>query len=419
MRQGEGLCGSRNVTKEKVCSYTKCRVYGARDVPNKKFMGVGYVRKRFTIAMLIVAILVSSTLPIMADELSDAKNKKASTDNRITELKKKQQAELNEKAKLEREKAEIAKEQAAEANAYEELLQQISDAEEHLRQTEIALQQAIANYNKQNELVRTRLQVMYTNSSATMLDTLLESKSVVEFFERLHYMSVISENDNEMILRLEEARQDVEVKKELQQQAKEFLEQKAGEKEQRLQQLKADRSKIEGEISRSKVEIANLEKEIDKMIEESKKLNDVIKNLSTKKKYAGGSMVWPCPSSYNITSPFGNRKHPILRKYKLHTGVDIGASYGASIVAANKGTVIMAQYDKNGYGNMVVIDHGGGITTLYAHASKLLVKVGQEVKAGEVIAKVGSTGLSTGNHLHFEVRVNGEPKDPMKGYLSK
>jgi murein DD-endopeptidase MepM/ murein hydrolase activator NlpD len=377
------------------------------------------VRKRFTIAILIFAILVSSALPVMADELTDAKNKKSSTDNRITELKKKQQAELNEKARLEREKAEISKEQADETNEYEELLKQISDAEEHLRQTEIALAEAIANYNKQDELVRTRLQVMYQNSGATLLDTLLESHSVVEFYERLHYMSVISENDSEMIERLEEARQDVEVKKELQKQAKEFLEQKASEKEERLQQLKTDRSKIEGEISRSKKEIANLEKEIDKMIEESKRLNSVIKNLSTKKKYTGGSMTWPCPSSSVITSPFGNRKHPILRKYKLHTGVDIGADKGASIVAANSGTVIMAQYDKNGYGNMVVIDHGGGITTLYAHASKILVKVGQDVKSGEVIAKVGSTGLSTGNHLHFEVRVNGEPKDPMKGYISK
>ncbi len=377
------------------------------------------MRKRFTIAILLVAILVSSAIPVMADELSTAKNQKASTDNRISELKKKQQAELNEKAKLEREKAALSKQQAEETNAYEELLAQISDAEEHLRQTEIALAEAIANYNQQNELVKTRLQVMYQNASTTMLDTLLESKSVVEFYERLHYMSVISENDNNMILKLEEARQDVEVKKKLQQQAKEFYEEKAREKEQRIQQIKTDRSEVEGEISRSKTEIANLEKEIDKMNEESKRLNSVIKNLSTKKKYAGGSMTWPCPSSQTITSSFGNRKHPILRKYKLHTGVDIGADKGASIVAANKGTVIMAQYDKSGYGNMVVIDHGGGITTLYGHASKLLVKVGQEVKSGEVIAKVGSTGLSTGNHLHFEVRVNGEPKDPMKGYLSK
>ena len=145
----------------------------------------------------------------------------------------------------------------------------------------------------------------------------------------------------------------------------------------------------------------------------------MIKNLLTKQKYVGGTMTWPCPSSYTITSAFGNRKHPILRKYKMHTGIDIGASKGASIVAANSGTVIMAYYDKKGYGNVVVIDHGGGISTLYAHCSKILVKVGAKVKAGQNIAKVGSTGLSTGNHLHFEVRVNGEPKDPMKGYLSK
>ena len=376
-------------------------------------------RKRFTIAMLICAIMVSSVFPVMADELSEAKNQKASAENRITELKKKQQQELKEKTKLEQEKAYIAKQQTKEANAYEELVKQISDAEEHLRQTELALSEAIANYNKQNELVKTRLQVMYQNSSATKLDTLLETKSVVEFYERFHYMSLISENDNNMILDLEEARQDVEVKKKLQQEAKEYFELKAGEKQERLQQLKTSRSEVEGEISRSKTEIAKLEQEIDKQIEESKRLNSVIKSLSTKKKYAGGTMTWPCPSSYSITSSYGYRKHPILRKYKLHTGVDIGADKGASIVAANSGTVIIAHYDNSGYGKMVVIDHGGGITTLYAHASKLCVSVGQEVKAGEVIAKVGSTGLSTGNHLHFEVRVNGETKNPMKGYISK
>ncbi len=377
------------------------------------------MRKRFTIAILICAIMVSSVFPVMADELSEAKNQKASAENRITELKKKQKEELQEKTKLEQEKAVIAKQQAKETNAYEELLKQISDAEEHLRQTELALAEAVANYNKQNELVKTRLQVMYQNSSTTKLDTLLETKSVVEFYERFHYMSVISENDNNMILDLEEARKDVEVKKKLQQEAKEYFEQKASEKQTRLQQLKTSRSEVEGEISRSKTEIAKLEKEIDKQIEESKRLNSVIKSLSTKKKYAGGSMTWPCPSSHNITSPYGMRKHPILRKYKLHTGVDIGADKGASIVAANSGTVIMAHYDNSGYGKMVVIDHGGGITTLYAHASKICVSVGQTVKAGEVIAKVGSTGLSTGNHLHFEVRVNGETKNPMKGYISK
>ncbi len=376
-------------------------------------------RIKLVIAILLTAITLTSVFPVMADELSDAKNKKASTDNRINDLNKKKLAVMSEKARLEKQQSELAKQQAEETNAYEELQRQISEAQEHLRQTELALAEAVAEYNRMNELVKTRLQVMYKSSSTTMLDTLLESKSPVEFYERLHYMSVISENDSKLIQELEEARQDVELKKRLQEQAKEFLEEKASEKEERLRELSTSRSQIEGEISRSKKEIANLEKEIDKQIEESKRLNSVIKSLSTKKKYAGGSMTWPCPSSYTITSSYGMRKHPVLRKYKMHTGIDIAADKGASIVAANSGTVIMAHYDTNGYGNMVVIDHGGGITTLYGHASKLLVKVGQEVKAGAVIAKVGSTGLSTGNHLHFEVRVNGETKDPMKGYLSK
>jgi murein DD-endopeptidase MepM/ murein hydrolase activator NlpD len=376
-------------------------------------------KKRFTLAILLIAITFSSVLPVMADELSDAKNKKASTDNRIADLKKKQQAELKEKTRLEKEQQELTKQQNEEANAIEELEKQIAEAKEHLRQTEFALAQATADYNQMNELVKTRLQVMYKNSETTMLDTLLSSGSVVEFYERLHYMQVISENDNKLMQQLEEARLDVELKKQMQEQAKEILEQKLGEREERLQQIKTSRARVEGEISRSKKEIQQLEKEIDKQLEESKRLESKIKTLMTKQKYVGGSMTWPVPSSYRITSSFGMRKHPILRKNKMHTGVDIGADKGASIVAANSGTVIMAHYDKNGYGNMVVIDHGGGITTLYAHASKLLVKVGDKVKSGQTIAKVGSTGLSTGNHLHFEVRVNGEPKDPMKGYLSK
>lgn len=375
--------------------------------------------KKFTIAVLLIALTFSAMLPVMADELTNAKNKKTQADNRIADLKKQQQTTIAEKARLEKEKEELTKQQNEEANAIEELEMQIAEAKEHLRQTELALAQATSEYNRMNELVRTRLQVMYKNSETTLLDTLLSSGSVVEFYERLHYMQVISENDNKLMQQLEEARQDMELKRQLQEQAKALLEEKLEEREERLEQIRASRSEVEGEISRSKKALAELEKEIDKWIEESNKLASQIKTLSTAKKYVGGSMTWPCPSSQRVTSTFGNRKHPILRKVKMHTGVDIAADKGASIVAANSGTVIMSQYDNTGYGNMVVIDHGGGITTLYAHCSKLLVKVGDKVKAGQTIAKVGSTGLSTGNHLHFEVRVNGEPKDPMKGYLSK
>lgn len=377
--------------------------------------------KRLVIATLLIALLTASLVPVMADELSSAKNEKSTVDSRISTLNAAKKKALEEKAKLEQQKQQVAKVQAAEDNAYKELLNQISDAEENLRLTEVALEEAEANYKQQQELFKIRLKVMYQNSSVTKLDTLLESKSIVEFYERLQYMSIISRNDNSIINDLNEAKLDVEYKKKLQQQAKELLEQKAREKQERLNSLKASRTELESEISRSQAALTKLEKDVDALLAESKRLNSVIKNLSSKKKYVGGSMVWPVPSSTNVTSSYGMRKHPILRKYKMHTGIDIGASKNSSIVAANKGTVIMAQYDTSGgYGRMVVIDHGDGITTLYAHANSLLVKVGDEVKAGQVIAKVGSTGLSTGNHLHFEVRVNGETKNPLSsGYLSK
>ncbi len=139
----------------------------------------------------------------------------------------------------------------------------------------------------------------------------------------------------------------------------------------------------------------------------------------TSSTYKGGTMKWPLPGYYVVTSPFGNRLHPILKTYKLHTGVDLAGSgcNGKPVVAAADGTVIVAKYNV-AYGNYIVIDHGGGITTLYAHSSKLEVKVGQTVKAGQEIMKVGTTGYSTGPHLHFEVRENGSYVDPIgKGYI--
>jgi murein DD-endopeptidase MepM/ murein hydrolase activator NlpD len=124
-----------------------------------------------------------------------------------------------------------------------------------------------------------------------------------------------------------------------------------------------------------------------------------------------GGMSWPTPGYREITSPFGWRMHPVLGKRKFHTGIDIGAPEGAHIVAAASGTVIYAG-DRGGYGNCTMIDHGDGVVTVYAHQSDISVSEGEHVKRGQRIGAVGSTGMSTGAHLHFEVRVNGDPRDP-------
>ena len=151
---------------------------------------------------------------------------------------------------------------------------------------------------------------------------------------------------------------------------------------------------------------------------ESKALNSEIKRLQAEQAAkngtntkAPGAYLWPCPSSHTITSNYGYRVHPVTGAKKLHSGMDIGASYGAAVVAAASGTVIMSKY-YGGYGNCIIIDHGGGVSTLYGHMSSLVAKTGQKVSAGETIGKVGSTGVSTGNHLHFEVRINGSTVNP-------
>ncbi len=187
------------------------------------------------------------------------------------------------------------------------------------------------------------------------------------------------------------------------------------EKEKVLQMLDEDYKNIEMQYIQSRKELESLLVEEDKLLAKSKQLEEELKKLqeeSKKIKYAGGKMLWPAEKGTYISSYFGNRLHPIHKVWRMHNGIDIPAPGGSNIRAANSGTVIRATWD-SGYGWYIIIDHGGGISTLYAHARELVAKAGDKVERGQVIAKVGTTGTSTGNHLHFEVRVNGTPVNPL------
>jgi murein DD-endopeptidase MepM/ murein hydrolase activator NlpD len=166
---------------------------------------------------------------------------------------------------------------------------------------------------------------------------------------------------------------------------------------QQIKDLEEDSNRIEKLIMDAEAEMAR------KLAEERARAVSV---------YQGGKISWPVPSSGNITSPYGNRIHPINGRTEFHTGIDISANYGADIVAAEGGVVLSAGWN-GGYGNTVVINHGNGLSTLYAHGSKLVVSAGENVTKGQVIAKAGSTGYSTGNHLHFEVRLSGKHTNPV------
>ena len=185
---------------------------------------------------------------------------------------------------------------------------------------------------------------------------------------------------------------------------------------QQIEEKEISRSSLDREIKSDEKTLKQYLKDEDQLEKTSKELEVLIqKAQKSSGVYRGGDLVWPMPTNKNIYSYYGNRLHPIYKVWKMHTGIDIGSALNEAIVAAGDGTVIDAGY-RGGYGYMVIIDHGGGITTLYAHINKggILVKVGQDVKAGQQIAKAGKTGTATGTHLHFELRVNGKHQNPLE-----
>ena len=376
--------------------------------------------KVFLCGLISVLLVVSSVPAIAANDLDQAQKNKKSVDSKLSNVKEQKKELQNEKEKIQKDKEYISKVKESEEKEYEQLKSEVELIEKDIEQIEEAVRQSELELAQQQEDFKARLRAMYKNSNQSSLELLLESKSLTEFYERVKYLSLIAKSDKERIEALNIAKKDVEYKRQLREGDKQRKAQEIDEKQERIEELKLSSRSLEERLQKSQKELERLEKLEDDLLKESKELSSLIKKLSNNRKYTGGTMLWPLPSNHTVSSGsgFGMRYHPILKVNRMHTGIDIGAAKGKEIVAAADGTVILSGYS-GGYGYRVVIDHGGGISTLYAHASKLLVSAGDEVKRGDTIALVGSTGLSTGPHLHFEVRVNGNPVDPLKGYLSK
>lgn len=276
---------------------------------------------------------------------------------------------------------------------------QIKQTSSEITQTEADIQKKEKEMQEREDNLNERLKVMYKSGSVGFLDILLGSSSISEFVSNIEVVHKIYENDVEVLDTLEKEHKELEqIKADLK------------VKKENLAVQKEEAAKEQKALDAKKKE---LEKKEDELKAEADRLTQKLKSMvSTTKTYGGGQFTWPCPSTQYITSTFGNRYHPVLKTWKYHTGLDIGGSSGSNIVAAADGTVILASV-YGGYGNCVMIDHGSGIVTVYGHASSLLVSAGQNVTKGQVIARVGSTGISTGPHLHFEVRVNGEYVNPL------
>lgn len=274
-----------------------------------------------------------------------------------------------------------------------------------------------ADITDQNDALNARLRAMYKNGEVGILTVLLGSSDMTDFMTNLDMVQRIYDSDAKLLAELQR-QHDIMIAQKMELQAlRDRLISQQAEQNAKQEALQSNKSQVQTKKSAVDRDNKELERQVDSLNAEANALTAKILGLQGGGDYIGGSMQWPSQASRHISSPFGMRNHPILRVPKMHTGIDISASSGTNILAANAGTVITAGWN-NSYGYMVMIDHGGGIVTLYAHASKLLVSKGATVSRGQVIAKVGSTGMSTGPHLHFEVRVNGVYKNPLE-YLAR
>ena len=297
----------------------------------------------------------------------------------------------------------------------EKLDTQVKQLQEEISSIQSQLDVAEVNYEKQKDIMEKRLVAIYEAGDTKYLDVLLKSSNISEFLSNYYLITEIASVDKDLLDEVESEKKEIELAKKKLEKNQQSLATALQTQTKTATVLQNTKALRENYISRLSDEEKAKQAQIDEMTEEYETVNKQILELAKQgldTAYIGGVLAWPVPGYTKITSNYGMRVHPITGQYKLHTGVDISAPMGANFVAANDGIVTKAEYN-TAYGNMVMIDHGGGISTLYAHGSEILVTVGQTVKKNEAILKVGSTGYSTGPHAHFEVRINGVVTNPI------
>lgn len=368
----------------------------------------------FILMMTLLSTTVYGTSNIQ-NQINSTKNEISNAKDKLADVKTDKKQTLNQIDNLDRQIGNTESQIEYLEYEIENLEKEIVVAEENIKYSE-------EKYEEKDLKRQERLLAYYKCGSLSFWDALFSAESITDFFYRYRLMEEIVEYDNGLLTDLKEQKAEIESQKVQLESNKVACEQKkvqAEEQKLALNDTKEIRTTYLAKLEKTEdileESIDELQKKADALTEELKKLS----SSSSNSKYTGGTMTWPLPGYYSVTSYYGNRLHPVLKVYKMHTGVDIAGAgcNGKNVVAAADGKVISAGWI-SGYGNTVMIDHGGGIVTLYAHSQKILVKKGDTVKKGQKIMLVGMTGYATGPHLHFEVRVNGKYVNPLEGYIS-
>jgi murein DD-endopeptidase MepM/ murein hydrolase activator NlpD len=304
--------------------------------------------------------------------------------------------------------------------------EKLSLLRKELRLKQLELQRAQAKLKLEQENFAKRAVLSYKSDDLDYLDVLLASTDFEDLISRADTIHELLGGDNALVGDLQATRDEVDAEKDaiakredavadaarvLQEKSDELAALRAAQAASQAAAL-AVRQQKQGALKGVNQDLAELEKQESQLLAESQAISGVVGGGGSTGS-GSGSLGWPV--SGPVVSPFGWRIHPILGYRKFHTGIDIAVGYGVPIHSAGAGTVIYATW-MGGYGNVIIVDHGNGLSTLYAHQSSLAVGNGAHVARGQTVGYVGSTGFSTGPHLHFEVRVNGNPVDPM-GYL--
>ncbi|BAY31161.1 peptidase M23B [Nostoc carneum NIES-2107] len=353
----------------------------------------------------------------------------------IDTLKQQQQQVQQQRQDVVQERDRLTNLQEAAKNRLNGLQQNLQTTDSHIQDTELRLNQAnqrlqeletdldVAeiSYEERQAATVARLRFLQRSPASQGWGILLQSENISDFISRRHQLKLVYQADRQILAKLNQQAKLINQQKTAVEQQKneialirlQLLAQKADYQAQAqsqselIERLNSDRLALEAAQNQLEQDSKNIEILIQQKIAEAQAKT----NSNSKSVIIRGTGMFAYPSDAPTSSPFGWRIHPILGYRRFHAGLDFAASYGSTIRAADSGTVIFAGW-YGGYGKAVIIDHGNGITTLYGHTSELFVSEGQGVQRGQAIAVVGSTGLSTGPHLHFEVRRNGIPVDP-------
>lgn len=375
--------------------------------------------KRFLSVLSVVLLVASVLATALADEV-DQKQRELENVQQQMEMQQNKAARAQQQVDSVSEQLRtIQGNLDTAASEYNSILAKLAATEQQIKVNTEVLAKVEKNLAERSQILNKRMRDIYKNGQVNYLDVLFGASDFADFTTRAELLKRIINLDVNLVAQVKAERELVVQKRAELERDKAAITELKAQAAAKKTQIEANKNEREKVLNSAVNERDTAEQAYKELMETSAQIEQMIRRIQSGSNAAAGSaggsgaLMWP--ASGPITSPFGWRTHPIFGNQIFHSGIDIGADYGDAVAAADSGVVVYSGW-MGGYGNAVIIDHGGGISTLYGHNSELLVEEGARVQKGQIISRVGSTGYSTGPHLHFEVRENGSPVSPM-GYL--